>query len=125
MQLTPGTFAEALGWPASDASTSAMQDPQSNVRAGVRYLARAIQAQNGDLYWGIIGYRAGIEGAAAWRRSGVEPSSIPWPGPEIDARTRAVLETYSVHRPDVRLVFVTAPGVPAPLAKPVLPAGSC
>ncbi|HEU5318703.1 MAG TPA: transglycosylase SLT domain-containing protein [Chloroflexota bacterium] len=128
LQLLPATFSEQVGLPIgptgpnADSLSSliqAMQDPRLNLRAGVRYLARAFAAQGGDLYWSLVAYRTGLEGAAAWRRAGGTPA-------EIDARVRATLETYARHRPDVRLVFVPSPGAPAPLAiKPILPAGTC
>jgi soluble lytic murein transglycosylase-like protein len=125
LQLLPTTFAEQLGRPTGPTGESlasliqAMQDPRLNLRAGVRYLARTFAAQGGDLYWSLVAYRSGLEGANAWRRLGGTPA-------ELDARVRATLETYARHRPDVRLVFVPSPGAPAPLAvKPVLPAGAC
>lgn len=122
LQLLPTTFAEQLARPGAESSaalTQAMQDPRSNLRAGVRYLARAFISQGGDLYWSLVAYRAGIEGAATWRRAGGTPA-------EIDARIRATLETYARHRPDVRLVFVPSPGAPAPATvRPVLPTGTC
>jgi len=120
LQLLPTTFAEQLGRPPTDPTLiPSMQDPRANLRAGVRYLARAFTAQAGDLYWSLVAYRAGLEGANAFRRVGGTPI-------EIDARIRATLETYARHRPDVRLVFVPSPGAPAPSTiRPVLPAGSC
>ncbi|HET7771394.1 MAG TPA: lytic transglycosylase domain-containing protein [Chloroflexota bacterium] len=120
LQLLPTTFAEQLGRSPTDPTLlQSMQDPRSNLRAGVRYLARAFISQAGDLYWSLVAYRAGLEGANTYRRAGGTPI-------EIDARIRATLETYARHRPDVRLVFVPSPGAPAPsTVRPVLPAGSC
>lgn len=122
LQLLPTTFAEQLARPKTEPITTlvqAMQDPRANLRAGVRYLSRAFSAQGGDIYWSLVAYRAGIEGASNWRRAGGTSS-------EIDARVRATLETYARHRPDVRLVFVPSPGAPAPATiRPLMPAGSC
>ena len=120
LQLLPTTFAEQLGRsPTDPALLHSMQDPRANLRAGIRYLARAFASQAGDLYWSLVAYRAGLEGANTYRRAGGTPI-------EIDARIRATLETYARHRPDVRLVFVPSPGAAAPTTiRPVLPAGSC
>jgi soluble lytic murein transglycosylase-like protein len=135
LQLMPSTFVEALGRSpagagtvADEALTTTMQDPRANLTAGVRYLARAVKAQDGDSYWGLISYRAGIDAAGVWRRTGREPVQLRWPelaATEIEAHVRAVLETYARHRPDVRLVVLPAPGGAGPLVKPVLPAGQC
>ena len=85
-------------------------------------------AQDADPYWGLIAYRAGIDAAAVWRKTGREPVQLRWPelaASEIEAHVRAVLDTYARHRPDVRLVVLPTPGSPGPQVKPVLPAGQC
>ena len=74
MQVMPFTFAEMMA--GSRALTcaiapAAMWDAPSNVRAGIRYLAKAMQADEGNRYWALAAYNAGIETVADWRDAGL------------------------------------------------------
>jgi soluble lytic murein transglycosylase-like protein len=67
MQLMPGTFSGIIygDWNYI-APTEAILDPVQNVRAGVRYMAEALQIHGGNLYWSVASYNAGAGATQAW-----------------------------------------------------------
>jgi soluble lytic murein transglycosylase-like protein len=117
MQVMPFTFAEML---AGDRALvcaldpAAVWDAPSNVRAGIRYLALAMRAFDGDRYWALAAYNAGIETAGEWRANGLAAIPPVAGYTETAAYAPAVLRSYLGRRPDV------AAPVPAGLPPPQL-----
>jgi soluble lytic murein transglycosylase-like protein len=104
MQVMPFTFADVM---AGDRSLTcaidpaAMWDVPSNVRAGLRYLALAMNAQNGNVYWALASYNAGIDTVGDWRTAGlyaVPPAGGYW---ETADYAQRILRDYLSRRPDV------------------------
>lgn len=106
MQVMPRTFAlmmagdEALA-PAID--PDAFWDERSNVRAGIRYLALALQHTEGNLYWSLASYNAGIATVRRWRLAGLY--AVPPIGgyTETADYAPAILRNYLRHRPGLEL----------------------
>jgi soluble lytic murein transglycosylase-like protein len=104
MQVMPFTFAEML---AGDRALVCVLDPAavwdapSNVRAGLRYLALAMQAFEGDRYWALAGYNAGIETAQEWRANGLTAIPPVAGYTETASYAPAILRSYLGRRPDV------------------------
>ncbi len=80
-----------------------MMDVRSNVRAGLRYLALAMQAHEGNLYWALAAYNAGIEAVDAWRAVGLY--AVPPIGgyDETAHYAQVILRNYLGRRPDVKM----------------------
>jgi len=105
MQVMPFTFADmhhgskALG---DHLELGTMLDVPSNMRAGIRYLALAMQAHEGNFYWAIASYNAGIEAVDDWRAVGLY--AVPPVGgyDETAHYAQVVMHTYLAHRPDVQ-----------------------
>ena len=104
MQVMPFTFADMM---AGDRSltcaidTAAMWDVRSNVRAGLRYLTRALTVHEGNLYWALASYNAGIDAVHDWRAAGlyaVPPAGGYW---ETADYAQVILRDYLRRRPDV------------------------
>ncbi len=80
-----------------------MMDLPSNARAGIRYPALAMQAHEGNLYWALASYNAGIEVVYHWRTVGLYAVS-PIGGCDETARyTQVILRNYLGSRPDVKM----------------------
>jgi soluble lytic murein transglycosylase-like protein len=106
MQVMPFTFAEMMAGSralADQIDRAAMFDVPSNVRAGLRYLALAMQAHEGNLYWALAAYNAGIEAVADWRAAGLY--AVPPIGGYVETAhyAPAILRTYLRHRPGLHL----------------------
>ncbi len=74
MQVMPATYSDVMGRDAPSIRVTNQpdfQDARSNLRAGIRYLAQAMQALNGDLYWVFASYNAGISAASEWEAVGL------------------------------------------------------
>ena len=104
MQVMPFTFADVM---AGDRALTcaidpaAMWDVRSNVRAGLRYLALAMNAHDGNLYWALAAYNAGIDAVSDWRAAGlyaVPPAGGYW---ETADYAQRILRDYLSRRPDV------------------------
>jgi soluble lytic murein transglycosylase-like protein len=82
---------------------AAMWDVPSNVRAGIRYLALAMQAFDGNCYWALAAYNAGIEAVRDWRDAGLY--AVPPVGGYVEtaAYVPAILASYLRRRPDVTM----------------------
>lgn len=118
LQVMPGTFALEMAGDESLAPAidpAAFWDEASNVRAGVRYLALAMQYQDGNLYWSVASYNAGIGVVRRWRLAGLY--AVPPIGgyAETAAYAQAILRNYTRHRPDVDL-FIPDPMPPEHVA---------
>ncbi|HEU5314660.1 MAG TPA: transglycosylase SLT domain-containing protein [Chloroflexota bacterium] len=106
MQVMDFTFALMM---AGDESLAPLIDPaafwdeRSNVRAGIRYLALAMQYHEGDVYWSLASYNAGIGNARTWRLAGLY--AVPPIGgfSETASYAPAIMRSYMRHRPDVQL----------------------
>ncbi len=106
MQVMPKTFAIMLAGDASlvDAiDPDAFWDEGSNVRAGIRYLALAMQNQEANLYWSVASYNAGIGTVKRWRLAGLY--AVPPYGPYVETAEYAqiVVRNLVAHRPDLTL----------------------
>jgi soluble lytic murein transglycosylase-like protein len=106
MQVMPFTFAEMMHGDRSltcAIDPAAMWDVRSNVRAGLRYLALATRAHDGNLYWALASYNAGIETVQDWRDAGLY--AVPPVGgfAETANYAQVVLRDYLRRRPDVQL----------------------
>ncbi len=106
MQVMPFTFAEMIAGERAltcAIDPAAMWDVTSNVRAGIRYLALAMQAVEGNRYWALAAYNAGIETVADWRDAGLY--AVPPVGGyrETAAYAPVVLRNYLSRRPDVAM----------------------
>ncbi len=111
MQVMPFTFAEMMHGDRSltcAVDRAAMWDVRSNARAGLRYLALAMQAHEGNLYWALASYNAGIEAVHYWRAAGLY--AVPPIGgyTETAAYAPAILRDYLHRRPDVTLQVPTS-----------------
>ena len=106
MQVMPFTFAEMMAGDKALADAipaENMYDLTSNVRAGLRYLALAMNATEGNLYWALAAYNGGIEAVDAWRAVGLY-AVPPIGGYEETANyAQVILRNYLAHRPDVQL----------------------
>ena len=104
MQVMPFTFADMM---AGDRSLTcaidraAIWEVPSNVRAGLRYLALSMNAHEGNLYWALASYNAGIDTVHDWRAAGlyaVPPAGGYW---ETADYAQRILRDYLSRRPDV------------------------
>ena len=106
MQVMPFTFAEMMAGDkalADQIDPAEMYDLTSNVRAGLRYLALAMQAHEGNVYWALAAYNGGIEAVDAWRAVGLY-AVPPIGGYEETANyAQVILRNYLAHRPDVKM----------------------
>jgi len=106
MQVMPFTFAEMMAGDRSLADQidyPAMVDVASNMRAGIRYLALAMQAHEGNLYWAVASYNAGIEAVDDWRAAGLY--AVPPIGGYTETAYYAptILRNYLRHRPGLQM----------------------
>jgi len=106
MQVMPFTFAEMMHGHRSYESRidpAAPWDVNSNVRAGIRYLALAMQAHEGNIYWSLASYNAGIETVGLWRAAGLY--AVPPVGgyTETAAYAPKIMRTYLRSRPGISL----------------------
>jgi soluble lytic murein transglycosylase-like protein len=106
MQVMDFTFALMMAGSESMAphiDKNAFWDERSNVRAGIRYLALAMQHHEGDVYWSLASYNAGIGNAKTWRRAGLY--AVPPVGGFVETAryAPAIMRSYMRHRPDVHL----------------------
>ena len=106
LQVMPFTFAEMMLGSralAGAVDPAAMWDVPSNARAGIRYLALGMQANEGHLYWAVASYNAGIEVVERWRAAGLY--AVPPIGgyTETAAYAPAVLRGYMRHRPGLQV----------------------
>ncbi len=106
MQVMPFTFAEMMTGDRSLAEQidlPAMVDVASNMRAGIRYLALAMQAHEGNLYWAVASYNAGIEAVDDWRAAGLY--AVPPIGGYTETAYYAptILRNYLRHRPGLQM----------------------
>ena len=106
MQVMPFTFADMMAGDkglADQIDPAEMYDLTSNVRAGLRYLALAMQAHEGNVYWALAAYNGGIEAVDAWRAVGLY-AVPPIGGYEETANyAQVILHNYLRHRPDVKI----------------------
>lgn len=85
-------------------TAAALEDPRTNVRVGVRYLAFLVQRYHGDLKLALAAYNAGMTNADLWaaeaRRRGTPfTEAIEFPATrhyvdEIEAQTKEYRELY-------------------------------
>ena len=106
MQVMDFTFALMMAGSESKApliDPAAFWDESSNVRAGIRYLALAFQYHEGDIYWSLASYNAGIGNARTWRLAGLY--AVPPIGGFVETAryAPAIMRRYMRHRPDVSL----------------------
>ena len=106
MQVMDFTFAlmmEGSEAMAPRIDRAAFWDERSNVRAGIRYLALAMHYHEGDVYWSLASYNAGIGNARTWRLAGLY--AVPPIGgfSETANYAPAIMRSYMRHRPDVSL----------------------
>jgi soluble lytic murein transglycosylase len=106
MQVMPFTFAEMMHGHRSYESRidrAAFWDVRSNMRAGIRYLALAMQAHEGNLYWALASYNAGIETVGIWRAANLY--AVPPVGgyTETAAYAPKILRTYMNSRPGLQV----------------------
>ncbi|HEU5319051.1 MAG TPA: lytic transglycosylase domain-containing protein [Chloroflexota bacterium] len=116
MQLMPGTFSGIIygDW-SYIAPRDAILDPVQNVRAGVRYMAEALQIHGGDLYWSVASYNAGAGATKAWLSVGlpaVPPVGGYWETADYAPR---ILGNYAAHRPGLAVY------IPDPITEDQLP----
>jgi soluble lytic murein transglycosylase len=106
LQVMPFTFADVMTGDRTltcAIDPAAMWDVPSNMRAGIRYLALAMQAFDGNRYWALAAYNAGIETVTDWRDAGLY--GVPPVGgyAETAAYVPAILQSYLRRRPDVSM----------------------
>jgi soluble lytic murein transglycosylase-like protein len=106
MQVMDFTFALMMAGDESLAPAidpGAFWDERSNVRAGIRYLALAMHYHEGDVYWSLASYNAGIGNARTWRLAGLY--AVPPIGGFSETANYAptIMRSYMRHRPDVQL----------------------
>jgi soluble lytic murein transglycosylase-like protein len=118
MQVMPGTLAlvtVAGAAPAAEVDPESLWDERTNVRAGLRYLALAMQQQEGNLYWSLASYNAGINAARRWRLAGLY--AVPPIGgyAETAGYAQIILRNYLAHRPGLEM-YVPDPMPPEHVA---------
>jgi soluble lytic murein transglycosylase-like protein len=106
MQVMDFTFALMMAGSEAMAphlDPAAFWDERSNVRAGIRYLALAMQYHEGDIYWSLASYNGGIGNARTWRLAGLY--AVPPIGGFVETAryAPAIMRSYMRHRPDVSL----------------------
>ncbi len=106
MQVMDFTFALMLAGDERHVSAidkDAFWDERSNVRAGIRYLSLAMRYHDGDVYWSLASYNAGIGNARRWRQAGLY--AVPPVGGYVETADYApiIMRSYLRHRPDVSL----------------------
>jgi soluble lytic murein transglycosylase-like protein len=106
MQVMPQTYAEMMLGSKSKVSVvtrDMLFDVPSNMRAGVRYLALGLQRENGNLYWTVASYNAGVDVVDEFRTAGLY--AVPPIGgyTETAAYAQIVLKSYLSRRPDVQM----------------------
>jgi soluble lytic murein transglycosylase len=106
MQVMPFTFADMLLGSkslADEIDRPVLFDVPSNMRAGLRYLALAMNAHEGNVYWALASYNAGIEAVDDWRAVGLY--AVPPIGgyDETASYAQVILRNYLRHRPDVKM----------------------
>jgi soluble lytic murein transglycosylase-like protein len=106
MQVMPFTFAEMHTGSkagADEIDRPVMFEVTSNMRAGLRYLALAMNAHEGNVYWALASYNAGIEAVDDWRAVGLY--AVPPVGgyDETANYAQVILRNYLRHRPDVKM----------------------
>lgn len=80
MQLMPGT--------AKEVGVTDRNDPEQNIRGGIKYLAKSINLRNGDIALGVAGYNAGPH------NDSIEHGYIPQNG-ETPEYVKRVLKLYN------------------------------
>jgi soluble lytic murein transglycosylase-like protein len=110
-QVMPFTFADMIYGDESVVDTLSQEtilDPALNVRAGIRYLALAMQDFGGNLYWSLSSYNAGIGAVEDWR--GVGLTAVPPVGGYVETAdyAPAILSNLVAHRPGL-VVNIPAP----------------
>jgi soluble lytic murein transglycosylase len=120
LQLMPESFAWIMGihdWgeDVSDVDVNFLFDPQTNLRAGVRFLAAVLEEQGGHPYWALASYNAGGGMVNDWRAAGFSGIPAWYGGGETANYAPAILGNYAAHRPDV------AVNIPAPVVEPPAP----
>lgn len=118
MQVMPQTFAIVMAGKASLAPAidpDAFWDESSNIRAGIRYMSLAMQNHDGNFYWSLASYNAGIGTAKRWRLAGLY--AVPPTGgyTETAHYAQVIMRNYLAHRPDVKM------HVPDPMPKEHVP----
>ena len=111
MQVMPRTFAIMMTGTASLASAideDAFWDESTNIRAGIRYMALALQNHDGNVYWSLASYNAGNGPAKRRRLAGLY--AVPPTGgyTETAHYTQVIMRTYLAHRPGLNLYIPTA-----------------
>lgn len=106
MQVMPQTFAIVMAGKASLAPAidpDAFWDESSNIRAGIRYMALAMQNHEGNFYWSLASYNGGIGTVKRWRLAGLY--AVPPVGgyTETAHYTQVIVRNYLAHRPDVKM----------------------
>ena len=119
LQLMPETFAELIYGDHTLAASLPYEtyfEPTLNVRAGVRYMAWALQAPRGDVYWAVASYNAGVGATQQWRSVGL--TAVPPIGgyTETAAYAPAILSSYARRRPDAGVQ------IPPPIPEEEIPA---
>ena len=111
MQVMPQTFAIMMAGKASLAPAidpDAFWDESSNIRAGIRYMALAMQNHDGNFYWSLASYNAGIGTVKRWRMAGLY--AVPPVGgyTETAHYTQVIMRNFLAHRPGLDLYVPTA-----------------
>ena len=106
MQVMPVTFALMMAGSASlvpAIDPDSFWDERSNIRAGIRYMALAMQNHEGNYYWSLASYNAGIGTAKLWRMAGLY--AVPPIGGyrETANYTQIIMRTYRAQRPGLDL----------------------
>jgi len=106
MQVMPGTFAMMMAGNESLVGAidrDAFWDEGSNVRAGIRYLALAMQYHEGNFYWSLASYNAGIGTVRRWRLAGLY--AVPPVGGYTETADYAqiIMHNYLAHRPGLEM----------------------
>jgi soluble lytic murein transglycosylase-like protein len=112
-QVMPFTYADMIYGDESvtdSLSDDEIMDPRQNVRAGIRYLAMAMQDFGGNLYWSLSSYNAGIGAVEEWRSLGL--ASVPPIGGYVETAGYApsILSNLMAHRPGL------AVNIPGPMS---------
>ena len=106
MQVMPFTFADVMTGDRAMTCVidrAAMWDVPSNLRAGIRYLAQGMQAFEGNRYWALAAYNAGIDTVRDFRDAGLYAVPPAAGYQETANYASVILANYLRRRPDVRM----------------------
>jgi soluble lytic murein transglycosylase-like protein len=126
LQLMPASFAWIMGiagWgqDISHLNRDFIFDPNTNLRAGIRFLGAVLEEQGGSIYWALSSYNAGGGQVNQWRAMGYGGVPAWYGGGETANYAPAILSNYAAHRAEAHTPATIFQAVSAPPPAPPPP----